>query len=100
MTSTAVSTAGSKEQFFRYFQLEVKGAPFLDFKIIQLMSLALSEQIDKLATLPAFGGERVDAIDHCLAGIAHLHKEVQNASSYIPAYDQKIYAEVCFLCYG
>ena len=60
----------------------------------ELTKLALSEQIDKLAGLPALGGERIDAIDHCLAGIAHLHKEVQNASSYIPAYDQKIYGEV------
>ena len=39
------------------------------------------------------GGERSDAIDHCLAGIARLSNEVKDASSYIPAYDQRTYGE-------
>ncbi|MCJ1432618.1 hypothetical protein MMC27_001975 [Xylographa pallens] len=39
------------------------------------------------------GGERVDATDHCRSGIARLHKEVQDASSYVPAYDQRIYGQ-------
>ena len=40
------------------------------------------------------GGERVDATDHCRSGIARLHKEVQDASSYVPSYDQRIYGQV------
>lgn len=40
------------------------------------------------------GGERQGAIDHCLAGITHLSKEVADASIYIPAYDQRMYSEV------
>ena len=48
----------------------------------------------KLESLPNVGGERLDAIEHCLAGIARLQKEVQDASSYVPSYDQRIYSEV------
>jgi len=40
------------------------------------------------------GGERVDATDHCLAGITRLSGEVKDASTYLPAYDQRTYAEV------
>jgi hypothetical protein len=40
------------------------------------------------------GGERVDAIDHCLSGIARLQREVQDASSYVPSHDQRIYSQV------
>jgi tubulin-specific chaperone C len=50
----------------------------------------------KLENISNVGGERVDAIEHCLAGIARLQKEAQDASSYIPAYDQKIYSEVSY----
>ena len=39
------------------------------------------------------GGERADAIEHCLAGIAHLSSEVQAASSFLPAHDQRTYGE-------
>lgn len=39
------------------------------------------------------GGERNDAIDHCLAGIDRLSHEVKDASSYIPAYDQRTYSQ-------
>lgn len=39
------------------------------------------------------GGERADAVDHCLAGIARLSNEVNDASSFIPAYDQRTYSE-------
>lgn len=39
------------------------------------------------------GGERSDAVDHCVAGIARLSNEVNDASSYIPAYDQRTYSE-------
>jgi tubulin-specific chaperone C len=55
----------------------------------------------RLADTPAHGGERNDAVDHCLAGIARLSHEVKDASSYVPAYDQRTYAEVrdsiCYL---
>jgi len=67
-----------KERFYRYFQQEVT---------------ALQEQINQLEHLGIAGGERQDAIDHCLAGIAHLSNGVQDASSYIPAYDQRTYSQ-------
>ncbi|KAL1990132.1 hypothetical protein VTN49DRAFT_5971 [Thermomyces lanuginosus] len=67
-----------KERFFRYFQHEIT---------------ALQEQMDRLADTSLVGGERSDATDHCLAGIARLSNEVKDASSYIPTYDQRIYAE-------
>lgn len=51
--------------------------------------------MDRLADTSLVGGERTDATDHCLAGIARLSNEVKDASSYIPTYDQRIYAEVC-----
>lgn len=40
------------------------------------------------------GGERQDAIDHCLAGIVRLSNEVTDATGFIPAYDQRAYAQV------
>ncbi|KAJ9647331.1 hypothetical protein H2199_002318 [Coniosporium tulheliwenetii] len=66
------------ERFFRYFRHEVT---------------ALQEQMDRLADTALAGGERADAVDHCLAGIARLSQEVKDASSYVPAYDQRTYAE-------
>jgi tubulin-specific chaperone C len=53
----------------------------------------LQEQISRLPNISTFGGERNEAIDHCLAGIARLSAEVKDASSYVPAYDQRTYAE-------
>jgi hypothetical protein len=50
--------------------------------------------MNRLADTSLVGGERSDATDHCLAGIARLSNEVKDASSYIPTYDQRIYAEV------
>ncbi|KAL3482443.1 tubulin binding cofactor C-domain-containing protein [Aspergillus californicus] len=67
-----------KERFFRYFQHEIT---------------ALQGQMDNLADTSLVGGERTDATDHCLAGIARLSNEVKDASSYVPTYDQRIYAE-------
>ncbi|EPS26925.1 hypothetical protein PDE_01865 [Penicillium oxalicum 114-2] len=67
-----------KERFFRYFQLEIT---------------ALQQQMDRLADTSLVGGERADATDHCLAGIVHLSNEVKDAASYIPTYDQRVYAE-------
>ncbi|MCJ1399293.1 hypothetical protein MMC11_002495 [Xylographa trunciseda] len=69
---------GPKERFFRYFQQE---------------ATALQDQMSRLEHTSTVGGERVDATDHCRSGIARLHKEVQDASSYVPAYDQRIYGQ-------
>lgn len=55
---------------------------------------ALQQQMDHLGDMSLVGGERTDATDHCLAGIARLSNEVKDAASYIPTYDQRIYAEV------
>ena len=62
---------------------------------IRLISVALQEQMERLNSLAAGGGERNDAVDHCLAGIDRLSHEVKDASSYIPAYDQRTYSEAC-----
>ena len=62
--------------------------------IARLTLTALQEQMERLATTAASGGERKDAVDHCLAGIDRLSHEVKDASSYIPAYDQRTYADV------
>ncbi|KAJ5594181.1 Tubulin binding cofactor C [Penicillium hispanicum] len=67
-----------KERFFRYFQHEIT---------------ALQQQMDRLADTSLVGGERADATDHCLAGIVRLSNEVKDAASYIPTYDQRVYAD-------
>ncbi|CAI7677986.1 unnamed protein product [Penicillium pancosmium] len=67
-----------KERFFRYFQHEIT---------------ALQDQMDRLADTSLVAGERADATDHCLAGIVRLSNEVKDAASYIPTYDQRVYAE-------
>ncbi|CAI7613848.1 unnamed protein product [Penicillium pancosmium] len=68
-----------KERFFRYFQREIT---------------ALQEKMDGFAHASLVDGERADVIDHCLAGIVRLSNEVNDAASYIPTYDQRVYAEV------
>lgn len=50
--------------------------------------------MERLNSIAPGGGERNDAIDHCLAGIDRLSHEVKDASGYIPAYDQRTYSEV------
>lgn len=50
--------------------------------------------MERLNGVATHGGERNDAVDHCLAGIDRLSHEVKDASSYIPAYDQRTYSEV------
>ncbi|GLI76856.1 hypothetical protein PoHVEF18_005134 [Penicillium ochrochloron] len=67
-----------KERFFRYFQHEIT---------------ALQQQMDRLADTSLVAGERADATDHCLAGIVRLSNEVRDSASYIPTYDQRVYAE-------
>ena len=67
--------------------------PFLFFFFL-LYVIALQFAMGRLADTSLVGGERADATDHCLAGISRLSNEVKDASSYIPTYDQRIYAEV------
>jgi hypothetical protein len=50
--------------------------------------------MSQLESYALVGGERQDAIDHCLAGIARLSNEVTDATGFIPAYDQRTYAQV------
>ena len=77
-TASSPPEVGSKERFFRYFQHE---------------ATALQEQMERLNTTSFSGGERNDAVDHCLAGIERLSHEVKDASTYIPTYDQRTYGE-------
>lgn len=48
----------------------------------------------RLGDTALVGGEQKDAVEHLVAGIARLGSEVHDASSYLPAYDQRTYAEV------
>jgi hypothetical protein len=41
------------------------------------------------------GGEKQDAVDHVNSGITRLSNEVSDASGFVPAYDQRIYSQVC-----
>lgn len=54
---------------------------------------ALQDQIDNIGSLALIGGERQDAIEAVLAAISRLSNEVSDASDYIPAYDQRTYAQ-------
>ena len=54
---------------------------------------ALQSEIANLEDLGSTGGERADAVDHCLAAIARLSAEVKDISSSIPAYDRRTYSE-------
>lgn len=54
----------------------------------------LQEQMGRLGDTALVGGERTDATEHLVAGIARLNSEVNDASSYLPAYDQRTYGEV------
>ena len=49
--------------------------------------------MERLESHGTSGGERADAVEHCRASIARLSNEVQDASSYIPAHDQRTYSE-------
>jgi hypothetical protein len=73
------TTAGLNDRFFRYFQHEVT---------------AIQDQISQLVSTSSSGSKHTDAVDGCLAGIARLSHEVKDASSYLPRYDQKQYADV------
>ena len=66
------------EKFYRHFQHEISHVEAL------ISNFGNNETGNK---------ERGDAIDHCLASIARLNQEVNDASSYIPSYDQRTYGE-------
>ena len=55
--------------------------------------LALEAQIELLPSVSPT--ERPESIDRCLAAISTLSDVVKDASSYLPAYDQRSYSEVC-----
>ncbi|PNH43085.1 hypothetical protein VD0004_g4343 [Verticillium dahliae] len=67
-----------KEKFYRHFQVEVT---------------SLQDQIERLSTIAAVGGERKDAADSILAAISRLSSEVADASDFVPSYDQRNYAQ-------
>lgn len=76
---TEDSTPETSQRFFRFFQTELT---------------AIQQQMDRLGDTSLAGGERIDATEHCQAGIARLAVDVKDASVYIPAYDQRNYAQV------
>ena len=90
-----------QERFFNYFQHEITGmCPLWPnsscWRILLTILLlpALQDQMGRLEDTALIGGERTDATEHCLAGIARLQVEVKETSSYLPTYDQRTYAEV------
>lgn len=54
----------------------------------------MQEQIENLGSLALIGGERQDAVEAILSAISRLSFEVSDASGSIPAYDQRLYAQV------
>ena len=55
----------------------------------------LQERIKQLGSLAQVGGERQDAKESILDGLSKLKNEVSDATSFVPAYDQRIYSQVC-----
>lgn len=60
--------------------------------VLTIFPAALGAQIEKLQVVDA--SARPEAIDACLAAISQLSDVVKDASSYLPAYDQRSYSEV------
>jgi hypothetical protein len=76
----SVSThADIKDRFYRHFQQECT---------------EIQDQIAILGDYSLVGGEKQDAINHVLSSISRLSTEVSDSSGLIPAYDQRIYAQV------
>ncbi|PQE32443.1 tubulin binding cofactor c protein [Rutstroemia sp. NJR-2017a WRK4] len=71
------STSDLKERYYRWFQQEVT---------------LVQEQISQLQNFST-GGERLDAVEYCLASITTLSKAVASATDFIPAYDQRAYSQ-------
>ncbi|KAF1839589.1 TBCC-domain-containing protein, partial [Decorospora gaudefroyi] len=74
----AQNEVGLKESFYRNFQHGVA---------------TLQEQMVHLSQMSTLDGARNDALDQCLAGIDRLSHDVKDASSYLPAYDQRTYSQ-------
>lgn len=66
----------------------------LKTRLTHLVIAALQQQMDRLGDTSLIGGERIDATEHCADGILRLSKEVKDANVYLPAYDQRTYAQV------
>lgn len=95
------SETGFKDRFFDYFKQETASEyPLRSIASIPTNHLtALQEQIDSLSKIPSIGTARLDAVNKSLAGITKLQREVSDASSQLPAHNQKSYSDVCFICY-
>ncbi|KAK0305645.1 hypothetical protein LTR01_006792 [Friedmanniomyces endolithicus] len=79
-------------QGFSESNLEITNSEeFLSF--FQRAVADLNQQMAALESRGTSGGERADAVDHCQAGIARLSDVVKDASSIIPAYDQRTYGD-------
>lgn len=77
-----LTQADIKDRFYRHFQQECT---------------EIQEQIALLEDYSLVGGEKQDAINHVLSGISRLSTEVSDSSGLIPAYDQRIYAQVSLM---
>jgi hypothetical protein len=88
-----------KETFYRQFNQDVASPypPYPPQHAPWLTDVALRAQIENLSSVSPSSGERSEAIDNCLADINRLALDVQDASSYLPAYDQRTYSEVCHI---
>lgn len=72
------ASGGLKDRFFQHYKHEVN---------------AIQERINTLKSTSWSGGERNDAIEHCLAAIDRLSQEIKDAASYLPAYDVRSFSE-------
>ncbi|TID14436.1 TBCC-domain-containing protein [Venturia nashicola] len=67
-----------KDRFFDHFKQETS---------------TLQEQIDNLSKISSTGTARLDAVNQSLASITKLQREVSDASSQLPAHNQKSYSD-------
>ena len=79
---SVLTQADIKDRFYRHFQQECT---------------EIQDQIALLGDYSLVGGEKQDAINHVLSSISRLSTEVSDSSGLIPAYDQRIYAQVWFI---
>ncbi|ODA75915.1 hypothetical protein RJ55_08556 [Drechmeria coniospora] len=63
------------------------------YQHFQASVAVLEDQIEQLTSASAVAGERQDAINHLLAGIAKLQNEVADAAETTPSYDRRQYSE-------
>lgn len=95
-----MAEANLKETFYRQFNQDVACEtillthPFQPTHIADNAAIALQSRISALPDTPPASRERNEAIDECLADIDRLSHDVKDASSYLPAYDQRTYSEV------